>query len=76
MESKKAIPSTSLVVRQWFAVAVGELPVHSPCNPWPVREVVHESRYCMRCNGERNFDVVHGVNGHIAAFCRACGGEQ
>jgi hypothetical protein len=65
---------TSLVVRQFCGVAFGWLPVHSPSQPWKVERVAADRIYCLKCFGERTFDVVEG-DGHRIAICRCCGEE-
>jgi hypothetical protein len=65
---------TSLSVRQFCAVAFGWLPVHSPSQPWKVERVAAVRRYCLKCFGERMFDLVEG-DGHQVAACRCCGVE-
>jgi hypothetical protein len=65
---------TSLVVRQFCAVAFGWQPVHLPSQPWKVERVAAERRYCLKCFGEMTFDVVFGDQ-HWAAVCRCCGEE-
>lgn len=54
--------------------AFGWLPVHSPSQPWKVERVAAERRYCLKCFGERTFDVIFGDQ-HYAAVCRCCGEE-
>lgn len=65
---------SSMVVRQFVAVAFGEMPVHSPMAPWKVVRVVAEERYCLGCFGVRAHDVVVGDD-RSAIFCRCCGKE-
>lgn len=65
---------TSLAVRQFCAVAFGRRSVHKPSQPWKVMRVASDRRYCLKCFGERTFDVVQG-DGHQAEICRCCGEE-
>lgn len=75
-DSASSATGTSLAVRQFADAAFGWVPVHSPIAPFRVAEVVSEQRYCMGCFGVRNFDVVKGKSGEVAAFCRCCGKEM
>lgn len=75
-DSASSATGNSLAVRQFADVAFGWLPVHTPITPFRVSEVVSEQRYCLGCFGVRNFDVVKGVAGEVAAFCRCCGKEM
>lgn len=72
--SASASVGTSIVVRQFCAVAFGWMPVHKPTQPWKVERVAVERRYCLKCFGERTFDVIFGDQ-HQAAVCRCCGEE-
>ncbi len=74
--SKKASSTvgTSLAVRQFVDLARGDLPVHTPNQPWRVESVEAVEGYCLRCCDLRCFDVVSG-KGRTVAFCRACGLE-
>jgi len=65
---------TSLAMRQFWAMATGEIPVHKPCNPWRVAMVRVEELYCLGCCGVRWHDVVIGDSRSLS-FCRCCGEE-
>lgn len=75
-DETKVTSSTSLVVRQFCAVAFGWMPVHSPITPFRVAAMVCEEQYCLGCFGVRHFDVVKGSSGEVVAFCRCCGKEM
>jgi len=76
--------SSSIAVRQFVALARGEMAVRRVNNPFQVMMVVEQRRYCLRCNGSRTFDVIFKrgelvVMVETAAICRMCGnvvGEQ
>ena len=75
MSNQKTDFSSSLAVRQWVDAAFGGVKPHKPVTPFRVEAVVTEERYCLSCFGGRHFDVIKGVNGMEAAFCRCCGAE-
>lgn len=68
----------SLAVRQFMAIARGEVAVHEPKNPVAVVRVVTDERYCLGCCGVRVHDLVvawHGGQLFTAlTYCRTCGG--
>ncbi len=68
----------SWAVRQFMAIARGEVAVHEPKNPVAVVRVVTDERYCLGCCGVRVHDLVvawHGGQLFTAlTHCRACGG--
>ena len=78
--------SSSIAVRQFVALARGEMAVRKVNNPFRVVMVVEQKRYCTRCCGARTFDVIFKrgvlfmeIEIEMAAICRACGkvvGEQ
>ena len=74
---------TSLVVRMFFAIATGEVPVHKPANGFRTVRLAGEERYCLGCYGVRWHDVVEGVSDQLSAVsgqqstfkiarCRVC----
>ena len=71
---------TSLVVRMFFAIATGEVPVHKPANGFRTVRLVGEERYCLGCYGIRWHDVLEAelsaVSGQLSvvkiARCRVC----
>lgn len=79
MEDQIITNGTSLVVRQFVALARGEDVPHVPCNPWRILAMVPVQRYCKHCFGAHWFDVVQAVtvDGKPVEirFCRCCGGE-
>jgi hypothetical protein len=67
---------TSMVVRQFCAVAFGELPPHSPTQPWRVVRVELEVReYCLACSCVRRCDRLVGEKREIVV-CRVCDCEM
>lgn len=70
---------TSLAVRQFVRFLRSEDEPHEPVNPWRVRTLAAEERYCLGCCDVRLFDVVEAVtcDGHgvRTARCRVCGLE-
>lgn len=69
---------TSLAVRQFAAVARGEVGVHRPSNPFAIVRVETRERYCLVCGNVRWHDVVVGWHGgalfDALMYCRTCGG--
>ena len=69
---------TSLAVRQFAAVARGEVGVHRPHNPFAIVRVETRERYCLGCGDVRWHDVVVGWHGgalfDALMYCRTCGG--
>ena len=69
---------TSLAVRQFAAVARGEVGVHRPHNPFAIVRVVTDERYCLGCCGVRVHDLVVAWHGgalfDALMYCRTCGG--
>ena len=73
-----SISSSSIAVRQFIALAKGEMERRKPDNPFRVVYVVQQQRYCLRCCGPRTFDVIFKLGALVqevetAAICRACG---
>jgi len=68
---------TSLAVRQFVALARGDVGVHVVGNALEVVEVAADRRYCLRCYGVRMHDLVvvrHGAARFVAlTWCRRCG---
>ena len=71
---------TSLIVRQFLALARGEVAVQVPANGFRAEAVKPEEHYCLKCLGVRWFDVVYGVSGItcqvrgvMMKWCRGCG---
>jgi len=70
--------SSSIAVRQFVALARGEMAVRKVNNPFRVVMVVEQKRYCLHCCGARKFDVIikRGellLEVETAAVCRCCG---
>ena len=72
-----SISSNSIAVRQFYALARGEMGIQKPRNPFRVATVGEQVRYCLRCCGPRHFDVIIGLTNSMAfekaAICRCCG---
>lgn len=70
--------SSSITVRQFVALARGEMERRKEGNPFRVVCVAAQQRYCLRCCGVHWFDVII-KRGRVvaevetAAICRACG---
>jgi len=70
--------SSSIAVRQFMALACGEMEIRAPRLPFRVAAVSAQERYCLRCYGIRTMDVVFkqttmGGMLETAIICRACG---
>jgi len=69
--------SSSIAVRQFMALARGEMEIQAPRLPFRVAAVMAEERYCLGCCGKRTIDVVFGQRESMifekAMVCRCCG---
>ena len=69
--------SSSIAVRQFVALARGEMERGGERNPFRVVCVAQQERYCLSCYGARTFDVIYGQGESLAfekaAICRTCG---
>lgn len=69
---------TSVVVRQFMEILRGETPPHPPQNEFVTLAVRTETRYCLKCYINDDWDVWHGVHDGLKfklGRCRCCGVE-
>lgn len=66
--------NSSLAVRQFLALARGEVARIQPANDFRVGRMFVEGRYCLSCYGVRWIDVVVDAQGvERLAVCWCCG---